>query len=71
MPTTKGGWPIRSEARRQLLAKDPLGMSVTNIYPGAWVMQKSGRALAMTDWGVTPHAQNTGISPGAMSTASP
>ena len=35
-------------------------MSAMNIWPGAWVMARSGRALAMASWGVTPQAQNTG-----------
>ena len=40
------------------------------MLPGAWVMQNSGRTCAMTACGVTPHAQNTGISSAATGTAS-
>ena len=39
--------------------------------PGACVMESGGRAARIADCGVTPQAQNTGISPGSTSTASP
>lgn len=48
-----------------------LRRSVTSIEPGAWVMQKSGRAWASAACGVTPQAQNTGNSSAISSTASP
>ncbi|CPN79771.1 Uncharacterised protein [Bordetella pertussis] len=44
---------------------------MTSMWPGAWVMQNSGRTAATTDCGVTPQAQKTGISPARISTASP
>ncbi len=47
------------------------GTSVTNMWPGACVIISSGRLAAATAWGVTPQAQNTGISPSRSSTASP
>jgi len=43
----------------------------TNIRPGAWVIANGGRAFAMAACGVTAQAQNTGISPGRIVTASP
>lgn len=45
--------------------------SVTNMCPGAWVMQNSGLECITTFCGVTPQGQNTGVSPGLMVTASP
>ncbi len=45
--------------------------SVTNMWPGAWVIIRSGRLRAATACGVTPQAQNTGTSPSRSSTASP
>ena len=46
-------------------------MSVMNILPGAWVIISGGLQLRATACGVTPQAQNTGVSPGRISTASP
>jgi hypothetical protein len=45
--------------------------SVTNMWPGAWVIISSGLLWVATACGVTPHAQNTGTSPSRISTASP
>ncbi len=45
--------------------------SVTNIRPGAWVMQNGSRAATATACGVTPHAQKTGSSPASIATGSP
>mmetsp|Transcript_36685 Transcript_36685/g.96053 ORF Transcript_36685/g.96053 Transcript_36685/m.96053 type:complete len:284 (+) Transcript_36685:105-956(+) len=45
--------------------------SVTNMWPGAWVMAKGSFAWASAACGVTPHAQNTGTSPSRIVTASP
>jgi hypothetical protein len=53
------------------MAMRVLRMSVTSIEPGACVMQNEGRARAMTAWGVTPQAQNTGSSSASIGTGSP
>jgi hypothetical protein len=45
--------------------------SVTNMWPGAWVIISSGFEATATAWGVTPQAQNTGSSPSRISTGSP
>ncbi len=45
--------------------------SVTSISPGAWVIANGSFAAAITACGVTPQAQNTGISSAATGTASP
>jgi hypothetical protein len=45
--------------------------SVMSMVPGLWVMAMGGRAVRIATCGVTPQAQNTGTSPGAMGTASP
>ena len=47
------------------------GISVMNIWPGAWVMTIGGFAFSTAACGVTPQAQNTGISPSLISTGSP
>ncbi len=52
-------------------AKEVFRRSVISIAPGAWVMQNSGRTWAITAWGVTPQAQNTGSSSAPIGTASP
>ena len=41
------------------------GTSVTNMCPGAWVMANGTREAITAACGVTPQAQNTGISPGS------
>ena len=46
-------------------AKSTWGRSVMNMWPGAWKIAGDGRASSATTWAVTPHAQKTGISPGA------
>ncbi len=46
-------------------------LSVMSMAPGACVMAKAGFAAAMTACGVTPQAQNTGISSSFTSTGSP
>src|SRR6185312_841700 len=48
-----------------------LRRSVTSIKPGAWVMANGSFAAAITACGVTPQAQNTGISSASTGTASP
>jgi hypothetical protein len=45
--------------------------SVISIAPGACVIANGGLMCAMTDWGVTPQAQNTGSSSVLTSTGSP
>ena len=45
--------------------------SVTSINPGACVIANGSFAAAITDCGVTPQAQNTGISSASTGTASP
>ena len=57
--------------RHQSEARLLLRKSVISMQPGAWVMQNSGFTCAITAWGVTPQAQNTGSSPGPIGTASP
>lgn len=37
-------------------------VSVMSMQPGACVMAKGGLLFMTMDWGVTPHAQNTGTS---------
>ena len=46
-------------------------VSSTSMWPGACVMQNAGLDFITIAWGVTPHAQNTGISPSCIVTASP
>src|SRR5712692_1673116 len=46
-------------------------MSVMNMCPGLWVIMKAGFEARATACGVTPQAQNMGISPRLISTASP
>ena len=41
------------------------------LKPGAWVMANGSFAAAITACGVTPQAQNTGISSASTGTASP
>ncbi len=43
--------------------------SLTNMQPGACVIANGILATAIAACGVTPHAQNTGTSPVATSTA--
>ena len=45
--------------------------SVMNMCPGAWVIMKGGLDATATACGVTPHAQNSGVSPSRMTGASP
>ena len=40
------------------------GRSVTNMWPGLCVIMNGGFEASATACGVTPHAQNTGTSPG-------
>src|SRR5262249_9985246 len=56
---------------RHMIANSLLRRSVTSMLPGEWVMQNSGLAVATTDCGVTPQAQNTGISSACTGTGSP
>ena len=60
-PLTALAQPSSAELRR----------SVTNMWPGAWVMQNGSRLASATACGVTPQAQKTGSSPGRSSTGSP
>src|SRR3954447_20293317 len=55
----------------QRTARSVFLRSVISIRPGAWVMANGSFAAAMTAWGVTPQAQNTGISSAATGTGSP
>ena len=55
----------------QSTANSLLRRSVTSMQPGACVIAKGGRAARITDCGVTPQAQNTGISSSRTVTASP
>lgn len=45
--------------------------SVMSICPGAWAIARLGRAASSAACGVTPQAQNTGMWPSGISTASP
>ena len=45
--------------------------SVTSMAPGACVIANGGLVAAITACGVTPQAQNTGISSALTSTTSP
>lgn len=54
-----------------MMARLAFGMSVMNIWPGAWVIMNSGLTAMATACGVTPHAQKTGTSPGRISEGSP
>ncbi len=69
--TACGSAEILMAGNRYRLASLAFKRSVISIEPGAWVMQNSGSASAMTACGVTPHAQNTGNSPSCTGTASP
>lgn len=53
------------------LSKSVSRKSVMNIWPGLCVNNNDGRACMATACGVTPQAQNTGVSPGRISTGSP
>ena len=44
-----------------------MARSLTNMWPGLWVIINGTRELIATAWGVTPQAQKTGTSPGASS----
>src|SRR3954452_10017823 len=57
--------------RSQITAICLFSKSVTSISPGACVIANGIFAAAITDCGVTPQAQNTGISSAATGTASP
>jgi hypothetical protein len=48
-----------------------LGRSVINMCPGLCVIMSGGFEASATACGVTPQAQNTGTSPGAISCGSP
>ncbi len=47
------------------------GISVINMWPGAWLTANGTRDAITAACGVTPQAQNTGISPGRSVTGSP
>ena len=51
--------------------KDEFKISLINICPGAWVITKGNFAFIITFCGVTPQAQNTGISPSFIIGSSP
>src|SRR5262249_6763394 len=55
----------------QRAARAWFGRSVMNMCPGLWVIMNGGRDASATACGVTPHAQNTGVSPGRTPTKSP
>src|SRR6201996_5055757 len=61
----------RTGTRHQSTASCLFFKSVISINPGACVMANGSLAAAMTACGVTPQDQNTGISSGAIGTASP
>ncbi len=42
-----------------------------NMWPGLWVIMNEGLEARATAWGVTPQAQNTGVSPDRTPTESP
>jgi len=54
-----------------IIEKELFFKLVINICPGVWVIIIFGFDSIATTWGVTPHAQNTGISPRSILTASP
>jgi hypothetical protein len=66
-PRNDEGWPVRPYSTASCLFR----RSVTSIKPGAWVMANGSFAAAITACGVTPQAQNTGISSASTGTASP
>ena len=74
------GLDLEAAAQRLGLTRDELirlhssaefGRSVRNMWPGLCVSMNDGLLARATACGVTPHAQNTGTSPGANSWASP
>src|SRR4029078_7353040 len=54
-----------------ITARAWFGMSVMNMCPGLCVIMDDGLGAIATGCGVTPHAQNTGTSPGRTPTESP
>ena len=61
----------RAELNGHNAASAEFGISVTNMLPGLCVIMNGGLEASATACGVTPQAQNTGMSPGAMCCASP
>jgi hypothetical protein len=45
------------DLRDQKVAKSSFLMLVMNIWPGEWVMTRSGLFFMRATWGVTPQAQ--------------
>src|SRR5256885_6732482 len=52
-------------------ARAEFGRSVMNMCPGLCVIMNGGFEASATAWGVTPHAQKTGTSPGPNACGSP
>ena len=69
MPGTSSGMPRAMTL--QSTASCLFRRSVTSINPGACVIANGSFAAAITACGVTPQAQNTGISSASTGTASP
>ncbi len=71
VPTKSPKWPAPYRTDSLNIIRPSSRMSETNIWPGEWVMAKGILALSSTAWGVTPQAQNTGISPSLKGSGSP
>ncbi len=48
---------IKGKEMDQRVASSSLRISEINMWPGVWVMQRSGFTFMTTAWGVTPQAQ--------------
>src|SRR5207253_5342023 len=62
---------VASRNESQNAASDEFGRSVMNMCPGLCVIMNGGFDASATAWGVTPHAQKTGTSPGPNACGSP
>src|SRR2546425_11668624 len=54
----------REKPHAHSAASAEFGRSVRNMCPGLCVIMNGGFEASATAWGVTPHAQKTGTSPG-------
>src|SRR2546427_6749968 len=61
----------REKPHAHSAASAEFGRAVRNMCPGLCVIMNGGFDASATAWGVTPHAQKTGTSPGLNSLRSP